>query len=386
MTNPKHINLIIMPIPVDKGMAGTARLRNFVNHIPADKVTITNVVLGEEAAEYTYGNTRIIKLPTHHMSLYRRWKTIVTLITSLWQPDQRNLLLNYDVPHTPFRTLLIQYLRKKPGYKVIVDVVEDYNTFEKPEGWRGRMRVWYSGLVFKKLRYLTDGAIGISHYLMRCLDRYAGGKPVVHLPITFDPESVIAGNGSIDERRLNVFYGGTFGDKDGIEYLVEGFKLALEKHPHAELHMTGQGSPSSMEKFRKIREGSGIAEKIHYHGFLPYEDYCALLSNADVMCVTRVNSAFANAGFPYKLGEFLASGKPVIVSKLPEVLHYLDEGSSCLVAPESPREISQAITTLSSQEIRHAMGLKGRKIAYAHFDARKVAQSFYNFLDSFRTV
>ena len=43
-------------------------------------------------------------------------------------------------------------------------------------------------------------------------------------------------------------------------------------------------------------------------GFLLEDEYYKILPHSDVLLMTRINSKYANAGFPFKLGEYLASG------------------------------------------------------------------------------
>ena len=72
------------------------------------------------------------------------------------------------------------------------------------------------------------------------------------------------------------------------------------------------------------------------------KDYYSLLNNADIPCMTRVDLAFANAGFPFKLGEYLAAGKPVIASRVSDVDRFLVNGQNAmLVNPGSVRKYAR---------------------------------------------
>ena len=52
--------------------------------------------------------------------------------------------------------------------------------------------------------------------------------------------------------------------------------------------------------------------KIIYFGLIPDDDYYQFLKDADVLLMTRIDSPYANSGFPFKLGEYLATGNAVI--------------------------------------------------------------------------
>lgn len=50
-------------------------------------------------------------------------------------------------------------------------------------------------------------------------------------------------------------------------------------------------------------------------GFLVDSAYSDTLSSAGILCMPRINNGYAYAvGFPFKLGEYLATGKPVIAT------------------------------------------------------------------------
>jgi glycosyltransferase involved in cell wall biosynthesis len=63
--------------------------------------------------------------------------------------------------------------------------------------------------------------------------------------------------------------------------------------------------------------------------------------------MTRVGSGYANAGFPFKLGEFLATGNPVITTNVSDVSVYLENYKDCIiVTPEKINEVAASIRIL----------------------------------------
>ncbi len=166
-----------------------------------------------------------------------------------------------------------------------------------------------------------------------------------------------------------------------MEFLISGFEKAAVAMPNLRLHMTGKGSPLDMNKVDELIASSPVTDRIINHGFLSYDEYCAVLGNADILCMTRRDSKFANAGFPYKLGEFLASGKPVVVSRLGEIETYLSNEDCCFVTPESSEEIGKAILALKEGSKRKEIGSRGKKVAFKHFNAVNVAENLNAFLN-----
>jgi glycosyltransferase involved in cell wall biosynthesis len=172
-----------------------------------------------------------------------------------------------------------------------------------------------------------------------------------------------------DDEAVNIFYGGSFAEKDGFQYLLAALEIVHNKGYNFKLLLSGKASPHKKDSLF-----STIIEKpfVDYKGFLSTKAYFELLASADICCMTRVNSAFANAGFPFKLGEFLASGKVIIASKIGDVENYLTHKESAyLVTPESTEQIvegleycMQNLTTLTN-----TIGANAKKVAEKHFNA-----------------
>jgi glycosyltransferase involved in cell wall biosynthesis len=96
--------------------------------------------------------------------------------------------------------------------------------------------------------------------------------------------------------------------------------------------------------------------------------------------MTRNNSAFANAGFPFKLGEFLAAGKIIIATKVSDVEKYLvHQQSAMLVAPESVNEIVMALNNCIENiaTLKNTMGKNATAVAKKYFDAEIGSQLVY---------
>lgn len=117
-------------------------------------------------------------------------------------------------------------------------------------------------------------------------------------------------------------------------------------------------------------------ERILYKGYLADEDFRRELEAADILCVTRTASAFAEAGFPFKLGEYLATGRPVVASDVGDVGDYLEDGKSAvIVSPDSVESIAEGLVWLIAHPAEaRAIGRAGKAVAAAHFDWRVVGE------------
>lgn len=87
--------------------------------------------------------------------------------------------------------------------------------------------------------------------------------------------------------------------------------------------------------------------------------------------ISRPNSYQAQGGFPTKLGEYLVSSKPVIVTNVGEIPNYLQhQKSAFLIELGSAESIVIALKDASlDYEKASNIGLEARKVAESQFCA-----------------
>jgi|SRR5271157_660687 len=208
------------------------------------------------------------------------------------------------------------------------------------------------------------------------------------LPILVDTDNFSPGNGLPISELINAkyfLYSGTFGEKDGVTFILKAFSLLQKKYSDVMLVLTGD-SPGSLNRShcQAAAEAIGLRPSVSFPGYIPQENLIWCYNHALALLVCRSDSAFANTGFPTKLGEYLASGQPVIASGVSDISDYLKDGENALlVPPESPERIYQAMKAVI-EESRNAekIGKAGRMVGIEHFDYRKVGERLDAFLRS----
>ena len=69
-----------------------------------------------------------------------------------------------------------------------------------------------------------------------------------------------------------------------------------------------------------------------------YNEVPQLLMDSEVLALDRPNSIQAQCGFPTKLGEYLLTGNPVVVTKVGDIPLFLEDGVSALLAEKRNAE------------------------------------------------
>ena len=155
----------------------------------------------------------------------------------------------------------------------------------------------------------------------------------------FDSRGIYASR----NRSIRIGYCGTPTRKDGINDLLLAFQIVLKKNPDSELFVIGDtvGNNSLLPKLKEISKRLAIFDRVTFTGLVEWERIPSLLNSCDILVMARPSGRFAEAGFPTKLGEYMACKKPVVVTKVGDIPLYLrDKESAMLVEPNNPESIA----------------------------------------------
>lgn len=388
------INLVFMGnFTYPHGMAGTKRIHNVINALKEYPDITTRVILQRQSSadnslsgiykgtpyETVMGDLLQMRMLLLLPMLY--YKTVAALKKAL-RPDCKNLIYYYG-PLFLDSIVPLSYARKF-GYKIVFDVIEDFDLMRDVSSTfyfytRGKLANGFSS----QIKNISTGIIVISSYLEdQCRKLTQGRVPIHYMPISVDMDQFPV-RPSITKSTVSLFYSGSFGKKDGIPVLMEAFDTLASKYKNIRLVLTGRGDTAAINEFMTRLAQSPYKNQIECKGYLDENDYYAELNNADIPCMTRVDLAFAQAGFPFKLGEFLATGKPVISSRVSDVAKFLEnKHNAILVQAGSSKDICDAVEFLmNNPQTAAAIGVQGREAAKTFFDFRRQGVALVSFLE-----
>ncbi|TFL14844.1 glycosyltransferase family 4 protein [Pusillimonas caeni] len=151
----------------------------------------------------------------------------------------------------------------------------------------------------------------------------------------------------------------------GIDTLLEAFALvaerALRNNIDVALEITGQGE--DLHALRTRAHVLGIANKVTFHGAVPYAKVPEMLNRLDIyVALSRAES------FGVAILEAGACGKPVVVSDAEGFLEVTTEKTGFVVPKENPQAAAEAIWQLvENAELRHSMGMAARAHVIEHY-------------------
>jgi glycosyltransferase involved in cell wall biosynthesis len=175
----------------------------------------------------------------------------------------------------------------------------------------------------------------------------------------------------------------------GVKYLISAVPEILENCPNMKALIVGEGP---MKEFLVQQSKQlGISDKVIFTGRVPYSIVSWYINASDV-CVLpglsgqRVEKMGAS---PLKLYEYLACGKPVIVSNVAGLNVVEKHNCGIIVNSENPKDLAQAVLKLiRDPTLRQQMGENGIKYVLQNhsweFVAKRIADVCQNCINQSR--
>lgn len=194
------------------------------------------------------------------------------------------------------------------------------------------------------------------------------------------PEKPLLTEKCTNKGSVKIFFTGRLVYYKGVDVLLKAFRAANLRN--AELFIAGSGELE--DSLRHFAVSSGIGDRVHFLGFLDDDDLKQAYADCDIFVLPSVEKSEA---FGIVQLEAMASGKPVINTRLPSGVPYVSiHGRTGLtVPPKDYRILAAAMRTLASDEsLRKKYGEAARKRAAEHFDEKTIIDRLYNYLSSGR--
>jgi glycosyltransferase involved in cell wall biosynthesis len=242
-----------------------------------------------------------------------------------------------------------------------------------------RARRWlYEYLVFKTF----DGCLVISSYLRDYCHRHLRrGARTLLVPILVDVSDFAAADeGEGVEERI-VFCGSL--SHPEVRTVIESFADLAPDYPGLELLLVG-GSvhPEVVPDVWDLTRRLGVAERVRSTGKVKRDELPAILRSARVLVLPRPAGAFSDAGLPTKVGEYLATGRPVVMTRNGDIARYLEDGiDAFLVAPDDSQAFTDAVRyVLEHEREASEVGAHGCATAAARFDPSRHGERIVEFI------
>ena len=189
-----------------------------------------------------------------------------------------------------------------------------------------------------------------------------------------------------DTEHKYIAYCGTVSPfKDGVDCLIKAYTVFYKAHPEYRLKIIGRFENSESEKnVRQLVNELGIKEHVDFTGMVTPDEMPQLLKDAAMLALARPNNRQAQFGFPTKLGEYLATGNPVVVTKVGEIGDYLTDGVNCRMAvPDNPEAFSECLSWVANHPERAKdIGVAGKLLTIKEFSCIEQSKRAITFMSN----
>ena len=181
------------------------------------------------------------------------------------------------------------------------------------------------------------------------------------------------------DAQFSIVCAGSFVEVKGHRYLLEACRILKDRLLTERLangqdlrlrcHLIGDG-PERARIEEQIR-AAGLEDDIILHGTLPRPRVAELMAQADVIVQPSVlTRRGAREGIPVSLMEGMASGLPVVASRISGIPELVEDGrTGLLVEPRDATTLADALGRLMDDlHLRREMGQAGRRKVLEEFD------------------
>ncbi len=117
-------------------------------------------------------------------------------------------------------------------------------------------------------------------------------------------------------RSFLIAYLGVIGDQEGIDLLLEAFRILLDKRNDVQLAIVGGGT--SVDKLKELSEKMQLGEHVDFYGRVSDELMVDILNTADICVNPDRPTTMNNLSTMNKIMEYMALKKPIVQFDLKE--------------------------------------------------------------------
>lgn len=287
-------------------------------------------------------------------------------ISAAFVPVNKNILSLFY--YITFKILDIKMIQERSEYPQIYR-----RSFMENVGY-----LFYSHFIIK----LFDGMIvmtdNLRDYYLKLLKTNSIIKTI---PMSVDIDRFETGEKIKTENNIT-YCGDLSTNKDGVDILIKAFGKISNDFPDWKLLLIGGTTDLNQKELSELCRRLKIEKKVLFTGRVTKKDIPNYFIKSKILALARPSSLQAQGGFPTKLGEYLATKNPVVVTDVGEIALYLTDNVSAYIAP--PDSVDDFALKLEEcikyYDKSIQIGLNGYMVAKNNFDYKVQASLLEEFI------
>jgi glycosyltransferase involved in cell wall biosynthesis len=326
------------------------------------EVDIISLVDGKNntAPKQVENNVTIYRIPIRHLRkgmVRYLYEYTAALILFAWTLTLLHLRRRYDVisiANMPDSHIFAALIPKLMGARVVADWHECM-----PEIYMMKYGMSAHHPLIRVMVWMERAALGFADHVVTCNEEMkrifvARGTPaekiswILNTPYQeeFKPaegmleqgdEFVLITHGSIEERY-------------GIDIAIRAMPTILARIPHARFDIFGKGT--ALDELVALTKQLGLEQQVRFRGFAPMDDLVRAVQTADIGMVTVLQNPAMRWVNTSKMFEYVATGKPVVISRSPAVEDYFDDTNLAYFDDNDPADLARVVIILYEDEAR----------------------------------
>jgi len=152
-------------------------------------------------------------------------------------------------------------------------------------------------------------------------------------------------------------------DIEAFNHLILAHKNVVKRCSDALLLLVGKIRKDEINLIKALN----VTKNVLWVGPQPDSKYRLYLSASDAFLLPMKDNIFNRARWPLRLGDYLAAGRPIIATDLPEIKKVVSE-CGLLAKPNDPKDFaSKILEIITDQDLREKMAKRARELAERNF-------------------
>lgn len=351
---------------------------------------------GQERVE-RFGNVTAVRHEVHPGSSLRRRLDSLLFLLTLDSPSWRGAMEALVTEHgaTALHVHDLPYVRSavKAGRATGVPVVLDLH-----ENYPAALRLWKRRRI-DKLLFSASRAERLERWAVRRVDRIVVVVDEARerlVSVGADPARVtVFGNTeprslsepqppALDAGRLELVYVGGVAAHRGLDTAVAAMPAILEKRPDARLTVVGDGN--TLDELKAQAAQLKLGDAVEFTGWISKNEAMGYIERATVALVPHHRSPHTDATVPHKLFQYMALGRPVLVSDCAPLKRIVEEtGAGEVFVSGDAADLAAKALLLAEEARASACGAAGRAAVLDRYNLEAEAPVLVALYDSLST-
>jgi len=339
------------------------------------------------------GPVTVVRHLVHPESALRRrldsFRYLLTLDSPSWRRAMVSLVREHDaqalhVHDLPFVKSAVRAGRAA-GVPIVLDLHENYPAALRL--WRRRRidRLLFSPARAERLERWAVGAVDrVIVVVDEARDRVIslGADPDRVVVFGNTEPLALAGDAAppLDPTRLHLVYVGGVARPRGLQTAVAAMPAIRAERPEAHLTIVGDGD--TLAELKSQVATLGLGDSVTFTGRLPKDEAMRYAEQATIALVPHLRSPHTDATVPHKLFQYMALGRPVLVSDcapLARIVH--DTGSGEVFTSGDAADLAAKALTLADPERARVCGEAGRSAVCSRYNLEAEAPALGTLYD-----